>query len=374
MIGIKYISCFYDHSGYGEAARSYALSLYKNGVPITLQLVSFEQNPPPIANKEDKDIIDSLINKSIKYDVVIIQLTPDLYPRYVEPGKYNIGYFAWETTLLHPQWLAALGCVNEVWVPCDWNVKTIEESGLDKPVFKIPHGIDTAMFDNPDENKFAISGLSKDTYKFYSIFQWTNRKNPEGLIRSYFNSFDQNDDVVLILKAYLGGNVLKDKEFISERIAYIKKDMGVGGYPKIVVVVDKLSRSQMTGLHLYGDCCVSLHRGEGWGLVPFEAGLAGNPVIATGYSGNTEFMNKENSYLVDYQETFVSDMSGFNKWYFSSGCWAEPNLISASHWMQHVESNKEEAMLKGSRLKHNILSNFSFDAVSDIITKRISEI
>jgi len=373
MIGIKFKGPFFDVSGYAHACRSYVLSLYRSGVPITLQPICFEQNPPPIANDEEKAIIDSLVNKDIKYDTVIMQLTPDLYPRYVEQGKYNIGYFAWETTGLHPKWVEALQCVNEVWVPCDWNVKTIKESGLNKPVFKIPHGIDITMFDNPDENKFAINGLSKDTYKFYSIFQWTNRKNPEGLIRSYFNSFDQNDDVVLILKAYLGGNVLKDKEFISERIAYIKKDMGIGGYPKVVVVVDKLNQSQMIGLHHYGDCCVSLHRGEGWGLVPFEAGLAGKPVIATGYSGNMEFMNKENSYLVDYQETFVSDMISFNSWY-CSGFWAEPNLIHAAHWMQHVVENKEEALLKGKLLKENIIKNFSFEAVSNIITKRISEI
>jgi glycosyltransferase involved in cell wall biosynthesis len=108
--------------------------------------------------------------------------------------------------------------------------------------------------------------------------------------------------------------------------------------------------------------------------VPFEAGLAGNPVIATGYSGNMEFMNNSNSFLVDYQETFVSDMSNFNKWYLGCGRFAEPNMINATHWMQYVVSNRQEAKARGERLRSNIINNFSYEAVSDIVIKRISEI
>ena len=41
------------------------------------------------------------------------------------------------------------------------------------------------------------------------------------------------------------------------------------------------------------DVYVSLHRSEGLGLAMAEAMLMGKPVVATGYSGNTEFMNEE---------------------------------------------------------------------------------
>ena len=49
------------------------------------------------------------------------------------------------------------------------------------------------------------------------------------------------------------------------------------------------------------DCYVSLHRAEGFGLTLAEAMAIGKPVIATGYSGNVDFMNDANSYLVDYE-------------------------------------------------------------------------
>ena len=373
MLGIKYIGPVLDYSGYGEAARGYIFSLHEKGIPLTVSPRNFDINPPPIADKEKKEILDSLIDKDINYDTVIIHLTPDLYPRYVERGKYNIGFAAWETTLLHPKWVQSISSsVNEMWVPCDWNIKAFKDSGITVPIFKIPHGIDPCMFNGVEDKKFSIKELDDSTYKFYSIFQWTYRKNPEGLLRAYFNAFDDSDNVALILKTYRGGE--KDREFVRNQILGIKKDMNVGNYPRVILIGDILSKTQMLGLHIYGDCYVSLHRGEGFGLPIFESGLYGNPTISTGYSGNLEFMKDDNSYLVDYQETFVSFMSSFNSWCLGNQKWAEPNQIHAMELMQHVFDNRDEAKQKGSRLKNYIIENFSWEKVANIIVNRLESI
>ena len=49
------------------------------------------------------------------------------------------------------------------------------------------------------------------------------------------------------------------------------------------------------------DAYISLHRAEGTGLTLSDAMAHGKPVIATGWSGNTDFMNVANSYPVDYE-------------------------------------------------------------------------
>ena len=57
----------------------------------------------------------------------------------------------------------------------------------------------------------------------------------------------------------------------------------------------------MAALFARADCYVSLHRSEGFGLTLAESMALGKPVIATGYSGNTDFMTPANSYLVDWR-------------------------------------------------------------------------
>jgi glycosyltransferase involved in cell wall biosynthesis len=373
MRGVKYVGPVSDFSGYGEAARNYVLSLHKKGVPITVFPRNFDPNPPSIADKEEKEILDSLIGKKIDYDVVIVHLTPDLYPQYAERGKYNIGFSAWETSLLHPKWANACSVMSELWVPCDWNVQAFKDSDVQVPIYKIPHGIDVDMFNGLDGEKFNIKGVGDSTYKFYSIFQWMHRKNPDGLLRAYFNAFTDQDNVVLVLKTYRMG-MPKDKEIIRDAIINIKKDMGIGRYPKVVLIGDLLSKLQMLGLHKYGDCYAGLPRGEGFGLPFFEAGLAGNPVIAPGHGGQLEFLREDNSFLVDYSDTYVSSMSSFNSWYLGNQKWAEPSQVNTAEAMYYVYTHQEEASKKGKLLSNYIKNNFSWDIVASIIVDRLGNV
>jgi glycosyltransferase involved in cell wall biosynthesis len=66
----------------------------------------------------------------------------------------------------------------------------------------------------------------------------------------------------------------------------------------MVVVGRPLGYLELLRLYLAADCYVSAHWGEGWGLPLAEAMAVGLPVVATNFSGNTQFMTKENSFLV----------------------------------------------------------------------------
>ncbi len=374
MKGIKYVAPIKDFSGYGEASRNYILALHKAGVPITVEPHCFDNLPPPVAATEEWEILKSLEGKAIDFDVVIVHLTPDLAPRYVAKykDKYVISYTAWETDKLHPYWVKCLSAVSEVWLPCEWNISTFKRSGVEVPVHKIPHGIDPSMYDGIKGDDFLTGG--EDTFKFYSIFQWNARKNAEGLLRAYFNAFQGQEDVRLILKTYLGGALTPhdDAQKIRERILAVKSDMQLQHFPKVTLISDRLSAEQIRSLHLFGDAYVSLHRGEGWGLGPFEAGLAGKPVIATNGGGNLEFMSHENSYLVGAYPTFVSGMGTFNPWYLGDQKWYEPDLVDAVDKLRFVKENFSAAQTKGARLQDNIVRNFSWDQVAQKMIERIN--
>lgn len=373
--GVKYICPYKDHSGYGEASRNYVLALHRAGVPITVQPHCFERNPPPVGTAEERAILESLVNKDIEYDTVIIHLTPDLIPQHAvqNKGKRLISYTVWETDSIHPLWANSLEPVDEVWVPSQWNVEAFSNCGAGKPVYKIPHGIDTSTFDSVDANLFDIPGIKEDgTYTFYSIMQWNARKNPEGLLRAYYNAFTSHQNVRLLLKAYVGaGNSQDEARAIKQMVMTIKKDMGPLNFPKVSLITDFLSSEQMKAFHMFGDCYVGLPHGEGWGLTTFEAGLAGNPVISTGAGGSTEYMTPENSFMIRATESYVAGMSTFNPWYLGNQKWFDPDLVAASEAMRFVFNNREAAKTKAKKLKDKIVNNFSWDDVAKKMIERL---
>src|SRR6185369_7921579 len=72
--------------------------------------------------------------------------------------------------------------------------------------------------------------------------------------------------------------------------------------PQVIALPDRLSGSQLNALYHLATAYVSAHHAEAWGLTLSDAMIFRKPVIATGYSGNLEYMNESNSLLVDYVE------------------------------------------------------------------------
>ena len=261
MAGVKYIVPVFDGSGYAEAARNYVLSLHKKGYPVTLAPISFEQARPDLG--EDGEILKSLVNAQIQYDKVIVHSTPDLWSRFTQhdQNKYIIGYTVWETSKLDSRWTRACNKVDEVWLPSEWNMEVFRDSGVTVPLYKIPHAIDVPNLE--ELPKLNLEGLPQNTFVFYSIFQWQERKNPYGLLAAYNAAFEAVDDVVLILKTYNReqGNDLED---IKKLILDFRKYIHLDNYPKIMLIVENMSREGILGLHNRGDCFVLLQRSEGW--------------------------------------------------------------------------------------------------------------
>ena len=378
MRGVKYIGPIFDHSGYGEASRNYVLALHRAGVPLTVQPHCFEREPPPVGSEKDREVLSSLVNTDVDFDVVVVHLTPDHFPAYAEQykDKHLIGYTVWETSLLHPKWATACNAADEVWVPCDWNIESFRNSGVTVPIHKVHHGIDVDMYDHVSEEAVASTGLTGDTYTFLSVMQWNFRKNPEGLLRAYFNAFSPKDDVRLLLKAYIGRGhpPSKEAELIKEVVTKIKGDMQLPEYPRVSLITETLPSDKLRALYSAADAYVSLTHGEGFGLTMFEAGLAGKPVIATDKGGNMEYMIAENSYPVPSEWDYVYGMATFNPWYLGNQQWARPSLPEAARLMRYVFDNKDAAATKGQVLRELIKSEFSWDKVANQMISRMKEL
>jgi len=365
--GIKYVAPCLDNSGYGQASRGNILALNKLGIPLTVKPVTFEALRPDLG--KDGEIIKSLISKDIDYNVVIVHTTPEFWSTHIEDNKLNLGYTIWETSKLHPSWKNYINYnINAVMVGCEWNVEVFKNSGITKPIFVVPHGINIAAFDSI--NDFNIRGLAENTYTFYSIFQWVERKHPIALLKAYWYAFQNNENVALVLKTYRSDYSDSEKEAIRITLRRLREVTVFNNYPPVFLLPNMLTSDEILGLHKRGDCYTSLDRGEGFGLSPFMAGAVGNPIIVTGFGGSTEYAKEDNSYLVDYQLTPVNGMP-WSPWYKAEQLWAEPSVIHGAELMRHVYENQEEAKEKGAKLKDYIKNNFSWEVIGNKIIEAI---
>lgn len=370
MSGVKYIGPVFDGSGYAEAARNYVLSIYRKGYPITLAPISFEKTRPNLG--KDGEILQSLVNNKIPYDKVIVHSTPDLWQNFTRfDEKYIIGYTVWESSRIHPVWTEACNKANEIWLPCEWNMELFKESGVTTPLYKIPHAIDV-----PDLStlpNFNLDGVSEDTFVFYSIFQWQERKNPYALLTAYSSAFSGVEDVILVMKTYRFDHS-GDKEAIKKLIMEYRNFINLEKFPKMFLVVENMSRENIMALHRRGDCFVLFQHSEGWGLPHFEAAACGKPVITPGYGGQVDFLNESNSYLTNYTLSPVTGMNHFSPYYRADQYWCETDMKHSIETMRHVYENRDEAKEKGRLARESIIQNFTWDKIGDMVVNRLVQL
>ena len=127
-----------------------------------------------------------------------------------------------------------------------------------------------------------------------------SRKNPLAAIAAFRRAFGDAPDRVLAIKLIDNGAQWARREL----------DAAIAGAANIRLIEGMLPEADMAGLMAAADIVISLHRSEGFGLVPAQAMALGKPVIATGWSGNLDFMNKHNSALVSYSLMPVHDPEG----------------------------------------------------------------
>jgi glycosyltransferase involved in cell wall biosynthesis len=173
-------------------------------------------------------------------------------------------------------------------------------------------------------------GLPRDALVVLNVFHLGSafsRKNPLAAIAAFRRAFGDDPSRVLAIKLIDNGLHQARREL----------DAAIAGAGNIRIIEGMLPEADMAGLMAASDIVISLHRSEGFGLVPAQAMALGKPVIATGWSGNLDFMNDRNSALVSYTLVPVRDPQGF----FDSTDqqWAEADVDHASAWLRRLADN-----------------------------------
>lgn len=366
MISVKYVSSCKSPSGYGSAARQFIVALFVSGVNVTTESIS--QTPEQSDYGITGNIIKSLDNRDIDYQVNIIHLTPDLYPDYKEEGKYNIGHLFWETDRLPVEWIKPCNEIDELWVASEKQIEMIKRSGVTTPCYAFSQPIDISL---AYENIKPFKLNHPTDFTFYSIFQWIPRKNPRGIIQAYWKEFEGNDEVTLFIKTYRITYINKEYQIIREDIEQWRKALKQKHYPKIYLLHKVLTEKEMIRLHLTGDVFIQSSSGEGWSRPTQEAMLMGKPVISGNNGGITDVMTSKYYTKVKSNETDIV-ISSEIPWYQQGMKWWELDEQDLRKQMKSLYEQKGESISNSTQ--QFIIDNFSFQTVGKQMKERLETI
>jgi glycosyltransferase involved in cell wall biosynthesis len=276
-------------------------------------------------------------------------------------GRRNIAHLTWEQKVASPWWKVEYDRYDEIWTTSEFAAIPFRRMFPGR-VRVVPNVLDFGQFPSLDEPRHTL--LEGETITFLFAFDaggGIEPKNPEGVVEAFCKAFQETRHakrVRLVLKI---GRMHRSEH--SARIERLVQRAGASGLN--ICVDDKhLKREEMLRLIAEADCYVSLHRAEGFGYAMAEAMFYGVPVVASGYSGNLEYMTAENSFLVPCKEAFVKNAEGpFQR----GSVWGEPDIDAATALLRQVVERPSDARAVAERGRKTVVGKLSATAVAETL-------
>ncbi len=354
--GVNVVGYFDAVLGVGEAARQMIAALESAAVevaPIALH-----------ASKSPREESLARETSAPRFPVNLVCVNADMVPTVVQQlgpeffsERHSVGYWWWEVSRFPDRWLGSFDYLDEVWTGSRHVADALLEVAP-VPVLRIPPPVEVNA---PPVRRRSDLELPEG-FLFLYVFDYASvfeRKNPLSIVEAYRGAFGEADGAKLVLKSI---NHELDPASRAKLLAAIE------GRSDIAVIERAVSAPERDAMIASCDCFVSLHRSEGFGFTLAEAMALGRPAIATGYSGNLDYMTNENSYLVDYE--LVPIGLGADP-YPADGVWAEPDVEHAAKLMREVFADPGAADARARRGQAELRSSHSPEAVGRAMVRRL---
>ncbi|MBQ3060396.1 MAG: glycosyltransferase family 4 protein [Desulfovibrio sp.] len=311
---------WYSTSGIGQGTRLYMRHCREQGqdvIPVDITdamrlRCDFQPEESPLRISEAQNIHGG--------GTVVIHANPPQFQialcalgRDFVRHKHIVAYWAWELETFPPIWQQALSYVDSVEVPSIFVQQALQKL-TGKPVTVLPHTVPHPV---RCKTSYASDGIVRCLYIFDAASSF-ERKNPLAALRAFEEAFEPGQGVL----------TFKVNNAHSDSRQYQEFQKSCAAVPGVHIITDSLDADALTELYLRHDIYLSLHRSEGYGLTIREAMLHGLHVVATGWSGNMDFMQGERAHAVPYALVPVQLNVGPCKGLKTQ--WAEADIAAAA--------------------------------------------
>lgn len=367
--GLGILGYFRAETGVGMGARANWHAACAARIPVTAHLLE-----TPTAQERVRSGIP-LHGAPTPYDCILLQMNADQAMRVrtlVDPallaGRHRIGFFMWELERFPDAWLPAFDEVDEVWCPSRFVAQAVA-ARTRKPVCVVPLAVEPPASPTAVAGARARFGIPEDRLAFLAGFDldsYVARKNPAAALRAFQAAFPDrgasraSSQPVLVLKCH--GRIGRGGAFAELLREAVGDDR--------VVIVDRvLTPEEVTALQSCCDAFVSLHRSEGFGLWLAECMALGKPVVATGYSGNADFMDRTNSIPIGYK---LAPVGPGEYPHGEDQRWAEPNRDEAVEALRALAGSSTLRTRLGTAARTSIAETLSYRRVGSRMAARLA--
>jgi glycosyltransferase involved in cell wall biosynthesis len=344
-----------DPTGYGSAGRLYVRSLLKVGFNPLLHIPRYT-NLKEITFKDLPDL-DRYKYQGEQIDIFLNHITPDIAHGHNRATR-NILLSVWETDKIPASSVIKCSKFDKILTASEYSKNAFINAGIKIPIAVVPHPIvevKNFTLNHDLEKKY------KDKFVFFSNFEWHLGKGYDILIKAFSKAFENNDDVILIIKTFSFDRAAK-----YDKRGFIKELKGDKLLPQIVLIDDIISENNLYSLYSICDAYVSTSRREAFSLTAAEAYAFGKHIIAPDKGGHREFLNEYNARLINSKLVDVPKDIELSRSIYRGQKWVECDFDAT------IEALKDAYNLGGPKIDPtHYLNKFSLENIGELLLEEL---
>jgi glycosyltransferase involved in cell wall biosynthesis len=396
-------------SGYGARSRDFIKSLIKaKGDEWDIKLLSQRWGSTPFGFLDDEIEEEADLKSRIIGTGNQLPIQPDVWFQITVPNEFqkmgkhlSIGVTAGiETTICDPSWIEGCNRMDLILASSEHSKTVFENSQFEQKdknsnkttaIIKLTSPVET-LFEGVDLNKYfkttppktdLTSELSKikEDFAFLFVGHWLqgdfgeDRKNVGYMVKAFLEVFKgKTNPPALIMKTNSATTSIMDRNSMFEKIESIRKTVS-GRLPNIYLLHGDLEDEDINDLYNHSKvkAMVSFTKGEGFGRPLLEFTVTEKPVIASGWSGHIDFLDKDAAVLVGGELKPIHRSAVVPNMLIEDSQWFAPNDGQAGYALKEVFENYKKFIPLAKKQANISKNKFSLDKMTERLSQILNE-